>query len=161
MFAFYAERLEKSSVFHKMDTTKLEIDTANIFKSWCTFLETRKIQFSEVVTTQFVHETGFFTSSVYQNCNNPSGMKMNKRGIAKKVCEGHAYYNTVLDAIEDYRLYQSRMLYLARQQGRPCETNEDYFALLEDLPHLRGHRYAQDPKYIDKLKARMAYMKNL
>lgn len=88
-------------------------------------------------------------------------MKMNNRGLAKYKCEEHAYYNTVLDAIEDYRLYQARMLYLAKQQGRPCATNEDYFALLEDLPHLRGHRYAQDLDYVKKVKARMVYAKNL
>jgi len=148
---FYTCKIENKAV----------LDSANVFKSWSVFLERRGIKFSEVVAGQMLHETYFFTSSVYKNCHNPFGMKMNGRGLAKGVCEGHAYYNTVLDAIEDYRLYQARMLYLAKKQGRPCVTNDDYFELLCDLPHLRGHRYAEDLDYVKKVKARMVYTKNL
>lgn len=162
VFAFYAERLEKSSVFYTCkDNQSVSIDTIDMLKAWGGFFMNRKLRFVQVVTAQAMLETGYCTSPVYKECNNMFGMKMNGRGLARHKCLEHAYYNSVYDSVEDYRLYQSRLLYLAEKQGRPCETNEDYFALLEDLPHLRGHRYAEDLKYIDKLKATIVYMKNL
>ena len=142
------------------------IDSALVFKSWCDYLNDNGIRFAEVVVAQIVHETGWFTSVVYKENNNLFGMKENGlKWNGKKICagtkNGHAYYKSRLESIRNYRFYQSRMLSLAREQGRTPHTNEEYMALLEDLPHLRGKRYAEDLKYIEKLKMQMSILKRL
>lgn len=175
VFALFAEReVNSKTEFYKMDSSgnrisigePTGIDSALVFKSWCDYLNDNGIRFAEVVVAQIVHETGWFTSVVYKENNNCFGMKENElKWNRKKICvgtkNGHAAYKSRLDSIKNYRVYQNRMLALASKQGRTPHTNEDYMALLEDLPHLRGKRYAEDLKYIEKLRMQMSVLKKL
>lgn len=142
--------------------TSLEkIDTAQIYKGWCNYFEKVGIKFPEVVTAQMVHETNFCTSKILRENNNMFGMKLNKRGFCSGELNGHAYYKSVALSIMDYREYQRMMLRLADVQKRTPHTNDEYMKLLEDLPHLRGARYAEDKNYIPSLRKRIDILKSM
>jgi hypothetical protein len=89
------------------------------------------------------------------------GMKLNKRGFCAGEKNGHAYYKNIILSILDYKEYQSMMLRLAAVQNRTPHNNEEYMKLLEDLPHLRGARYAEDKLYIPSLRKRIEILKSM
>jgi flagellum-specific peptidoglycan hydrolase FlgJ len=113
---------------------------------------------------QIVHETDFFSSKVFKENNNLFGMKENRRGFCKGTKNGHAFYVSKEQSIKDYRAYQNWMLYVAAHNGKYPKTNEDYMALLEDLPQFwprRYVRYATDPNYVASLRKRLAILNTL
>jgi flagellum-specific peptidoglycan hydrolase FlgJ len=68
------------------------------------------------------------------------GMKQaTQRPTTNKGSEnGYAYYNSWHDCLVDYAMYQSKII-------SKITTEDEYFQYL-------GQTYAQDPKYVDKLK---------
>lgn len=77
---------------------------------------------------------------------------------------GHAYYESTIQSIKDYRAYQNRILFYAAKQDRYPHTNEEYMALLRDLPQFgcgKGVCYAEDPLYLQHLRARLALLKSM
>lgn len=157
-----------------MGAHSIEMDSAQVFQSWVNYFKavryktirngqevTLQLRFPEFVAAQCMHETGWLTSEVYKQNQNLFGMKHNKRGHSIASHLDHALYMNRANSVKDYMVYQDRMLRLAIKQGRPVTTEEDYHRLLEDLPHLRGHRYATDLHYIEKVVAVKEKFQNL
>jgi flagellum-specific peptidoglycan hydrolase FlgJ len=113
-------------------------------------LDTVGILNSKVVICQWVHETGIMKSKVYRENHNPFGMKESSRHWDIGTLNGHAVYEhfphdgecniiCYMDAIYDYRDWQ-------RARGWKGGTDEQYYQFLLDK------HYAEDTKYIDKLR---------
>lgn len=153
--ALWGEKVVNSSVITNYEAATY--DTTSALKAFSTYFESKGILFSDIVAAQCFLETGYLTSRMYKENNNLFGIKyvQPKKGehpFAFGERLGHAYYLSKGKSVAHYRSYQKRMLNLARLQGRYPKNNEEYFALLEDLPHARGKRYAEDPQYIAKLR---------
>ncbi len=115
------------------------------------------IKFPKVVMAQMVHETNWFTSRIYYENRNYFGMKYNTRGYAIGKHRGHAKYSSYEDSILDYASWQKRVLALAPD----VDTDEEYIALLDNLPICKGCRYAEDPNYTQSIRLRMAQLDEL
>lgn len=113
------------------------------------------ILFPEIVFTQSLLESNFYQSAIYKENNNPHGMKINKRGFAKGVNRGHALYDTVDDAILDYKAWQTAMIKShLRSYKNNFKTKEDYYFFLNHLyKDKKGkvYSYAEDENYVKKL----------
>lgn len=105
------------------------------------------IQCPRVVCCQMLLETADLTSKIYRENHNGFGMKYNKRGHAIGTLNGHANYETIYESILDYRDWQKRWF-----KDRVFTNDEEYMYALQHLPG--GYSYAEDPKYIDKLKSK-------
>jgi hypothetical protein len=92
----------------------------------------------DVVIRQMKHETGHFKSRFCNECNNLFGMRKSRNRETTAIGEDNhmAVYKTWIDSIRDYSLWQSKYY-----------KGGDYFAFL------KRHGYAEDKKYISKLKA--------
>jgi len=103
---------------------------------WMTYFD---IKHPEVVRAQILLETDFLTSDVCKINRNLFGMKqaIRRDNLAVITNLGHAYYNSYIESIYDYKLWQ---------QYTYKNPREDYYKFL-----LRSH-YAQDQHYVDKLK---------
>lgn len=137
------------------------VDTVAVVNAWYLRLRELGFEFPEVVTAQMVHETAYLTSKIYVENNNLFGMKKRKKGFAIGVLNGHAAYKDRADSLRDYLAYQRMILRLARAQHYVISSTEDYFWLLEHLPHCTNCRYAEDMQYITKLRKHMEFIKNL
>lgn len=120
-------------------------------------LDTVGIYNSRVVICQWIHETGIMKSKVYKENHNPFGMKEARRHIYDPkpyspigTKNGHAEYFHVdhfgdctidcyMDAIYDYRDWQ-------KARGWYGGDDMDY------MNFLVKKNYAEDQKYIDRLK---------
>ncbi len=107
------------------------------------YLKEVNIKFPHIVYAQMVLETGYFTSNVFRENNNLSGMKQPsiRSTTAKGTKNGHAYYNNWMDSV-DYALWQTTFL-------SNVNSDEEYLGFLVE----RG--YAEDPSYIPKLETIM------
>ena len=133
----------------------------SVYTAWCEYLSALGIKFPKVVAAQLVLETGYFSSKIFKENHNGFGMKMHKRGRAKGVKNGHAYYDSFKDSILDYRTYQQMILAKAKEQGYKINSEEDYLWLLDNLPHCRNCRYAEDISYTKKLREHMRLLQAL
>lgn len=114
----------------KIVTVDSEIDS---------LIKNLNIRYPNVVKAQIVLESGFMLSTRAIRDNNLTGMKVAKTRPTTAINKsGHAIYNSIEDCIIDYALWQS-------QNAFRCKTEQDYVELL-------GRIYAEDPKYIEKLK---------
>lgn len=114
----------------KIVTVDSEIDS---------LIKNLNIRYPNVVKAQIVLESGFMLSTRAIRDNNLTGMKVAKARPTTAINKsGYAIYNSIEDCIVDYALWQS-------QNAFRCKTEQDYFELL-------GRIYAEDPKYIEKLK---------
>lgn len=139
-------------------------DSSGIFKRWVTYLSDNDFAFPEVVAAQLVHETDFFQSTVFKQNHNGFGMKHNGRGYSLGERNGHAYYKNFKESLKDYKAYQNKILFYAAKQDRYPHTNEEYMALLEDLPQFGVNkfvRYAEDRNYIASLQKRLKQLKDM
>lgn len=68
---------------------------------------------AKLITAQAAHETGNFTSKIFLNNNNLFGMKQPKKRktTATGTMSGHATFNTIEDAIKDFRFYHKALGY--------------------------------------------------
>ena len=96
--------------------------------------------FPHIVMAQAMHETNFFTSSIFRENNNLFGMKMATVRIttSKDVNREHAVYDTWMDSVYDRAFYSAT--YLSN-----VKTEDEYYSFL-------GQFYAEDPEYVNKLK---------
>jgi flagellum-specific peptidoglycan hydrolase FlgJ len=71
-------------------------------------------QQARLIVAQAAHETAGFTSPVFLTNNNPFGMKEAKvrQTTARGTRLGHAWYNSIEEAVQDYKLWwqYNRML---------------------------------------------------
>lgn len=104
------------------------------------YLREIKVKFPEVVFAQALLETGNFKSSNFKRNSNLFGMKRAGRRptTAAIVDNGYAVYKSWQESVLDYALYQSHYLSNIKNQ-------EDYLATI-------GRVYAEDPKYLTKIK---------
>lgn len=68
---------------------------------------------AEMIVAQAAHETGNFSSPIFLLNNNPFGMKLpvQRRTTATGEARGHAVYDSLDDAVEDYGLYYKARKY--------------------------------------------------
>jgi len=146
-----------SSSEEKGVITKYSKETeANEVSRLIEIYEKEGIKFSYVVLAQSVLETNWFRSDIYNESKNRFGMKFNRRGLATKSHRGHAFYHSDLASLKDYAAWQKVVLRM-----RPCETEEDYLKVLDNLPLCRGCRYAEDLEYTEKLRKIMSELRSI
>ena len=104
------------------------------------FLIELKVKYPHIVLSQFIIESGNYTSKIFLENNNPFGMKLswNRATTALGIKNGYAYYSNLRDAIIDYAFMQSSYY-------RSAKTEEDYYILLQKS-------YAEDKEYINKVR---------
>src|SRR5574343_582969 len=87
------------------------------------------VQFPEVCLKQIYLETGFLSSTIYNENNNILGMKepVYRPTTAIGSNRGHARYDNPLDCIKDYVLWQK---YWLPRKGKNVQTTEDYLDFL-------------------------------
>lgn len=98
------------------------------------------LKFPHIALAQSQLETGNFTSKIFKHNNNLFGMKEAHSRVRLSIGtkNGHAHYATWVESLYDYAFYQCRYL------GK-INNETDYYNYL-------GKTYAEDSKYISKLK---------
>lgn len=109
-------------------------------------IEASGINCPEIVVAQCFLETGFLNSKIYKQNNNLFGLKHPsvRETTSLGVLNGHAYYDNIEDCITDYCLWQK---YWYAKKGISNLNMEEYYLFLANVG------YAEDPKYIPKLKS--------
>lgn len=105
----------------------------------CIYLE--KIHNPDVVFTQALLETGFFTSELFNNANNIFGMRLPRKRETTAIGEYdyHAMYEHWTDAVKDYKLFQQYY------ESKGYDIENEYMTFLKQIG------YATDPHYLSKL----------
>lgn len=100
------------------------------------------VQNADIVYAQILIESGNFTSNIWKNNNNCSGMKLAKTRPTTAIGEefGHAKYRNFRDGLLDIALWQSCY---ARNL-----TQEQYLKVI-------GEIYAEDELYLSKIKSKL------
>jgi hypothetical protein len=116
------------------DSQRRVLNETNV-KFW---LDKHDVKNSDIVLAQIKLETGNFTSKICLENNNLAGMKLAKvrKTTAKKEKNGHAFYESWIDSIQDLKLFQEYY-----NVDDSC-----YFSFLERIG------YAEDSDYIKKVK---------
>lgn len=124
------------------------IECADSISDQClkNLLEKSKVKFSHIVLAQAKLESKSFTSPVSISNKNIFGMKVAATRFTFAT-NGHDYgnyamYDSYGDCVLDYKAWQMQCAYLINDEDR-------YYELL-------GKIYAQDPKYVEKLKSLVA-----
>lgn len=99
-----------------------------------------RIQHPDIVMAQCIEESGNFTSRLFKNGHNCTGMKVpaQRPTLAVGVLYGHARFKNWHECIVDYALWQSSY---ARNLSR-----DEYFAYLDRV-------YAEKTGYTSRIKA--------
>lgn len=102
------------------------------------FLDYYNVQEKDIVFNQARLETNNFKSEVFKTNNNLFGMKHPaiRRTTSKESSLGYAYYNSYIESIKDYKLYQQRYY-----------NGGDYYQFLIK------YQYSTDTNYVNKLKS--------
>jgi len=120
-------------------TSSPQVEVKNVHKDIEETISKFNIKFENIVKAQIILESGNLTSIRAIRDNNIVGMKVAKQRPTTAINEeGHAIYSSIEDCLIDYALWQS-------QNAFKCRTEEQYLELL-------GRIYAEDPKYVEKLK---------
>lgn len=100
-----------------------------------------KIKFPDVVIAQAYLESGYLTSNIYYNTNNPFGMKYPTQRPTTSFGDynGYAIYSSLKDAVVDYAIWQNGL-------------NKEHTKDLESYMNYIGSYYAADTTYIQKLE---------
>lgn len=142
---------------HCSRTEERRPDKENPVTTLIRYYESEDIKFPYVALAQSVHETGWFSSKIYNENNNRFGMKYNRRGYANSTNRGHAAYASDILSLKDYSAWQKRVLKL-----RPdVDTEEEYIQVLDNLPFCDGCRYAEDLEYTNKIREYIRLLKKL
>lgn len=118
------------------------------------------IRFPEIVLSQALLETGWFSSKIYRENNNLFGMKAGKND---RIQYGHAWYANAGYSVFALKRWQEERLRDYELHRKKVVTEKDYYEFLECLciPKTptrswgdkdRCYRYAEDPKYVTKVK---------
>jgi len=97
------------------------------------------------ITAQAAHETGNFTSKIFEQNNNLFGMKLPalRRTTATGQSKGHATYENISDSIKDFQIYYNHFRYLS-----------DYPTIESYVKALKRNKYfeADEQSYLDGCK---------
>lgn len=98
-----------------------------------------RIQHPDIVMAQCLEESGNFTSRLFKDANNCTGMKVpaQRPTLANGVLYGHARFKNWYDCLVDYALWQTSY---ARNLSR-----DEYFAYLDRV-------YAEKKNYSQRIK---------
>ena len=132
------EQLDAASEFIELrELRKSEFSTDGLKR----YMELIHIIHPTKVYKQAILETGNFTSDIFKENHNLFGMKMPHTRISTAIGEnrGHAKYRHWTDSVDDYLEWQDFYM----DNGWDMA---DYYSFLKDIP------YAEDPRYINKLK---------
>jgi flagellum-specific peptidoglycan hydrolase FlgJ len=132
-----------------------------------------KVLHVEIYLAQVVHETNWFSSSVFKKHKNLQGMMCNiyagcncESSNIRDVDGQYCNYKTIDQAVQNYAAWQQVRLYdyvgLYGDDFYP-DIEEEYYYFLENLVlyDSPGHRYATDPHYIMKIKRRLIQVRSL
>jgi len=99
------------------------------------------VKYPHIVMAQAELETGGFKSFIFKTNKNCFGMKEAKRRPTtnKGTENNHAVYNDWRESVQDYAMFAAAYLNNIR-------TEDEYFEYLRQ-------NYAEDPNYVNKLKA--------
>lgn len=99
------------------------------------------IKFPDVVIAQAYLESGYLTSNVYYNTNNPFGMQIPKQRPTTSFGDynGYAIYSSLKDAVVDYAIWQNGL-------------SKEYTKDLESYMNYLSNHYATDSTYKEKLE---------
>lgn len=99
-----------------------------------------KIKFPDIVIAQAYLESGYLTSPLFYETNNPFGMQIPKQRPTTSFGDynGYAIYSSLKDAVADYAIWQN---------GLPKSALQDTSAYFEYL----STNYASDTNYVSKL----------
>jgi hypothetical protein len=107
------------------------------------------IKHPEIVISQALHETAEFRSKIFIENNNLFGMKeaSSRNNTAAGTQYNHAYYDSWIDSVVDYALWQS-----SYTKNIP-----------DDIEYLKtiSVSYAEDPEYVNKVKKYIPKAKEL
>lgn len=105
------------------------------------YLEELNVKYPDIVYAQAVIESGNFKSKIFKENNNLFGMKVATIRMTKNKGEqnGHAYFDTWRDSVDDYCFYSATYL-----SGL---SKSEYIAYLSN--------YAEDSSYINKIKKQL------
>jgi hypothetical protein len=115
----------------------------NLYKfNWenvCFWVDYYNIKNPDIVKSQILLETDFLTSNICIYNHNLFGMKHPRAKGRKSLgtFRGHAVYNSYIESIEDYKIWQDRYYKYDKL---------DYYTFLKKVG------YAEDRRYINKLK---------
>lgn len=128
----YKDMIEKRMGY--IESQEFDYD---LFVEYLGYLGVRNIN---VVKSQALLETGFFTSSIFFENNNLFGMKRPyiRKTLVTGVNRGHATYNHWTESVKDYKLWYD---FMTRNGGY-----NNYYDFLYAIG------YAEDGEYIQKLK---------
>ena len=98
------------------------------------------IKFPDICIAQAYLESGYLTSQLFYETNNPFGMKVAKNRPTTNFGDynGYAIYSSLKDAVADYAIWQN---------GLPKSALQDTSAYFEYL----SSNYASDTNYVSKL----------
>lgn len=90
---------------------------------------------AKMIVAQAAHETGNFSSPIFLYQNNPFGMKLpeTRRTTALREERGHAVFESIASAAEDYRLY-----YLARKYPIYWKDTDTFVEALKRNAYFEG-----------------------
>lgn len=99
-----------------------------------------KIKFPDIAIAQAYLESGYLTSPLFVETNNPFGMKVAKNRPTTNFGDynGYAIYSSLKDAVVDYAIWQNGL-------------SKEYTKDLESYMNYISSKYATDTNYCDKL----------
>jgi len=125
---------QRDSEVSKSDSLQSELDKLHDL-SWENidyWIDTLGIDHPEIVKQQIALETGMLTSTICKENSNLFGMKEPRvrETTALGTKRGHAYYESYVDSIKDYKLWQDNMY-----------GGGDYYAFLRRVGYAEARHY--------------------
>lgn len=127
---FISEESEQEKILRDIRSTEFSIENLH------TYLELMEAPDPKIIMSQFILETGWFTSKLFIDGNNLAGMKVPSRRDTKAsgTIYGFASYSHWTDSVDDFLLWL------------------DFHSLSEGYAdHLQSIGYAENPEYYTKI----------
>ena len=131
--------MSKNNTIEKLYVIDNPLDKISLSDSVYSEILRLNLEHPEIVYAQVTLETGHFTSELFESNNNMFGMRRSGSRVttSNKIENGYKWYPSWRESLLDYAFLQSSFY-----RGK---TKEEYFNKL-------SRSYAEDPKYVVKLK---------
>lgn len=139
------ENLEDLDVLDDTETNDVESELDFTPEKFAKMVKGVGIVYPDIAIAQSLLETGHFKSKIFKENNNLFGMKnpTKRNTLSKGTKNGHAYYDTWQDSVNDYKLWQSSMKF--DQYSR-----DQYFSKLDTIycppPDCLSKEYSRNVK---------------
>ena len=139
IFARSCEEEHKEALFAEISTVMVNVDSISLVDSVYTCIFLLRIEHPDIVMAQCIEESGGFTSLLFKEGNNCTGMRVpaQRPTLATGALYNHARFASWRECLADYAIWQS--IYA---RGL---TREDYLAYLDRV-------YAEKKGYSERLK---------